>query len=123
MAVIFGFVAPGQGGLAAGLQVLGRAVAVVGRAPLQQPVDVVVIERQSLRLAIGAFIPVQAQPGHGLQNLGDELFLGALRVRVLNPENKGPVIMPGNEPVEQRRVGAAQMEGAGGAGGESGAHF
>ena len=32
VAVVLGFVAPGQGGLAAGLQILGRAVAVIGRA-------------------------------------------------------------------------------------------
>jgi len=75
-----------------------------------------VIDGQPFGLAIGAFIPVQAQPGHGRQDLGDELLLGAFPVGVLDPEDESPLIMPGNEPVEQRRVGAAQVEGAGGTG-------
>ena len=46
--------------------------------------------------------------------------LGApLLVGVLDPQDEGAAGVPGEQPVEQRRAGAADVEVAGGGGGEA----
>ena len=84
-AVVFGFVAPGQGGLAADLQVFRGAVAVIGRAPGQQAVDIFAIEAQPFGLAVRTFVPIEAQPVHGIQNLGDKLCFGTFLIGIFDP--------------------------------------
>src|SRR4030042_1954200 len=113
----------GQGGLAPGFQVLGWAVAIIGRAHSQQAVDIILINGQPFGLAVGAFVPMETQPAQGVQDLLDEFFLGALLVRVFDPQDESPPVAPGDEHVEQGGVGPPQMQGAGGAGGKTGAYF
>ena len=93
----------------------GRAVAVIRHAG-QQAVDIVLINGQALRLAIGAFVPVKAHPGQGIQDLVDERLLGPFPVGILDPQDKSSLVMSCDEPVEQGRMGPPQMEGAGEAG-------
>ncbi len=64
-------------------------------------------------------VPGNPQPGEAVENhLG--VRLGApLLVGVLDPEDEGAAGVPGEQPIEQRRAGAADVEIAGGGGSEA----
>ena len=67
----------------------------------------------------GTLVPGDPQPGEAVENhLG--VRLGApLLVGVLDPQDEGAAGVPGEQPVEQRRAGAADVEIAGGGGSEA----
>ena len=54
---------------------------------------------------------------------GINVFLGrSLSIGILDAQDELPVMVPGIEPAKQRGAHAAEMENAGGAGGETGAY-
>jgi len=103
-----------------GLDFLGRARAPVGVAGLQHLVDVFIIQIEALALVGDLAVVVQAQPRHGVQDRLGHVGLGALEVGVLDAQEKGAAEMAGQEPVENGRARAADMQVAGGAWGEAG---
>ena len=107
----------------ADLQVFRGAVAVIGRALGQQAVDIFPIEAQPLGLVVRAFVPLEAQPVHGIQNFFDKLCFGTFLIGIFDAQDKGAVKMAGDEPVEQGGMGAAQMQRARGARGKTGPYF
>ena len=81
-------------------ELLTRAVAVVGLTGVQQLLSEYLIALQALHLKERPFIRFEAEPTHSGQDLIDGFLSRALRIRVLNPEDEGAFLAPGQEPVE-----------------------
>ena len=105
------------------------AEAVVGRALLHQELGVLPVEVPALRLDIGprgaanvgALVVGQAALGHGAVNHVRGALHQAALVRVLNAEDEGAVVMPGDEPGVQGGAEIAHVHVARGGRGEAGA--
>ncbi len=105
-------------------QPLLRAVAVVGKAVFYQPVGIVPVEVQPLRLVIGAIvaaylwalIPIQAQPAQAGHQVGHGLGVVAGAVGVLDAHDELAAMVAGKEPVKQRRPRRTDVKVAGRAG-------
>ena len=70
---------------------------------------------------VGDFaVPRQAEPGEAVQDRGDRRFGRARAVGVLDAQQVLAAVMLGEQPVEQRGPGAADMQVAGRRGGEAG---
>ena len=111
-------------------QPLGRAEAVEGMAGLQQPIDMLAIERLALALPIGRMgaadirplVPLDAKPSQGIQNRPLRSRRAARRIRILDADDELPAPAFGQGPVEQSGIGRAQMGRAGGRGSDAGAN-
>src|SRR5690606_22544937 len=68
-----------------------------------------------------AFVVVQAQPVHRLQDRVDGLLRAALAVGVLDAQDELPAAAARLQPAVKRRARAADVQVAGGTGGEAGA--
>ena len=85
---------------------------------------------QPLRLIVGgvgpadfgAFIPIDAQPAKAVQDRRQGRFDVALLVGIVDPQLKLPAVPPGEEPIEERRADAADMQIARRAGSEASAN-
>ena len=85
-------------------------VAVVGGAVGQQLLDGGRVRVGALGLEVGPRVPVEAQPPQGLDD-GVHVLLGLQRgVGVLHSQHHLTTVMPGEQPVEQRRPGAPHMQ-------------
>ena len=69
--------------------------------------------------AFGAFVPLQAQPFQAGEDLGQGLGLVAFLVGVLDAQDEGAAVMAGEQKIEQGRARAADVQVAGGRGGEA----
>ena len=93
------------------LQFLFGTEAPEGLVFIQQPLRVFLINIIPVALPVRAecplladpFIPFESQPEKIVPELFFVFRLAPLRVRVFDPQNEGPVVMPRQEPVEQRR--------------------
>jgi hypothetical protein len=81
-------------------------------ARLEQPRGMTSIEIIAFSLPERPFIPVQLDPTHTIENGLNRFVSGTALIGVFNPENKDPVLLPGKQPVEQRRPHPADMEEA-----------
>src|SRR5439155_18114225 len=112
----------GQGRSSPFLQLLRRAVAGVGVAIGSEAADGLVVDRQSLGLAVGperptdlrALVPVEAEPAQRVDDDADGLVRGALAVGVLDPEDEDAAMVPGEKPVVEGGPGVADVQVAGG---------
>ena len=113
-------------GLARYLEI-GRPILLVGPPRGLQALQVLLVDGRALALpvrAVGAanprtLIPVHSKPAQARVDDIEELLAVAGLVGVLDPQDEDPTGMPGIEPVEERRAGAADMEEPGGAGGKA----
>jgi hypothetical protein len=92
-----------------------------GRVEPAEPLQALrrgVVEREPVRLAHG---PVRgdAEPGKVPLDRFGELGARALDVRVVEAEHEGAALAPGEQGVEERRAGVADMEEARGGRGEA----
>jgi hypothetical protein len=86
-----------------------------------QPVGYPGVEVEPLRLEVrregaallGALVPVDAQPVQGVQDGGESLGGVAGEVGVLDAEDEGASVVPGERPVEQGAPHVADVEVAG----------
>ena len=92
--------------MSAGDQALGR-----GAIPIE-PLGLEV--RPEGAADSGPFVPVEAKPPHPLENPFDHLGRGALHVGILDAEHEDAAVPAREQPVEQRRAGAADMQVPGG---------
>ena len=115
VAIVGGARPGGDRGLAPRIEILGRTGAVVGRAALEQSVDRAQVVPGALGLEERALVPVEPEPAHGAEDLLGPLHLRALAVGVLDAQDKGPAVVAGVQPVEERRANAAHVKGSGGA--------
>ncbi len=120
---------------AAGLQLLLGAAATVG-LPFEQQLlhGGLVVALHALHLAVGAMgahpvggiahhralVPVQAAPGHAFLDDSDVVVGAAAEVRVLHAQDEPAPVLAGEEPAEEGRTHAADVQHAGGGGGETG---
>ena len=115
------------GGLARLVVLLGRREVVVGVAGRDQlfgggsvPIEALRLEVRSVRAAdVGPFVPVHAEPAHPLQDAVDHLVRRSLGVGVLDAQHEHAALAAGEEPVEQRGAGAADVQVTGGRWGET----
>ena len=113
--------------LAFGLDLVrGRVVPIRG-AGRKQLLDRRPVAPGALRLVIrcmrpadlGPLIPVDAQPPEPVQNRLQRRGHVALGIGVVNPQQELPFVPAGEQPVEQRRAHAADVEVSGGTGREA----
>ena len=95
-------------------------VAAIGVAAAEQPVRDLGVARPELRLVIFVAVPVEAEPPHPVEDGVDRLLGGARLVGVLDAQEELAAVMPREQPVEERRPRPADMQKAGGRGGETG---
>ena len=60
-----------------------------------------------------AFVPVEAEPAQAVENAFDHRRGRPFGVGILNSQHEGAAMAPCEEPIEQRRAGAADVEVAG----------
>ncbi len=101
--------------LAHGIELLARLVGLVGLAVGDQLLDERVVDRGALRLVdqLGV-VPLQPKPAQVLQQLVAGLLGRAGQIGILDAQQKPPAEVAGQQPVEQRRAGAADVQIAGG---------
>jgi hypothetical protein len=76
---------------------------------------------EAVGLVKRALVGAQPQPLHAVEDDLDGFLGGAGAVRVLDAEHEGAAVAPGQQPGEQRGAHPADVQEAGGAGGEAGA--
>ena len=103
-------------------QFLGGAVAIVGFAGGQQRVCHLRVTRGAGRLEYRLFVAIQSEPVQAFEDHAGGFVGGAFPVGVLHPQQKRAVVVAAIQEIEQRGAGAADMQQAGGAGGEAGAY-
>ena len=114
------------GGLALGVHLLGGGVVVVGVAAAQQLVDGGLVARAALRLEVrreraadlGPFVPVEAEPAEAVEDRRERRLDVALLIGVVDAQHELAAVAPREQPVEQRRAHAADVQEAGRAGRE-----
>ncbi len=115
------------GRLALGVELLGRAVAVVRAAGLHQPRGRRPVQIEALGLAIAGrrrpLVPVEAEPPERVDDELDVLVGRARAVGVLDAQDEDAAVVAREQPVEQRRAGAADVQVAGRARREPYAHL
>ena len=94
--------------------------AAVEHAHLAQPRDRRLIVRPVIRLAQHRRLPVDAEPGQVLIDRRLELGPAAGEVGVLDPQHEPPACVPRRAMRDQRRIGMALVQIAGGGGGKAG---
>src|SRR4051812_20199052 len=89
------------------------------------PVETLGLEvRTELAADRRSLVPIEPQPAQAVEDPFDHLLRRAFEIGVFDAENKDPTRSPGEQPVEQRGAGAADVEKAGGRRGKanSGSH-
>ncbi len=74
----------------------------------------------ALRLVVRTLVGVEAEPLHALEDDAHRFFGGALAIGVLHPQDELAAVVPRVQPGKQRRAHAADVQHAGGTGGETG---
>jgi hypothetical protein len=74
-------------------------------------------------LEVGTLVPGDAEPGESIQDDAGVLLGAALAIGILDPQHMGAAGMAGEQPVEQCRARAADMEVSCGGGCESNSRF
>src|SRR5690606_5134008 len=98
-----------------------RFVGVVGLALGDQALGGLAVAVQALGLVDRALVVVQAQPGHGVEDRVDRGLGAALAIGILDPQDELAAAMARLQPAIQRGTRAADVQVAGGTGGEAGA--
>ena len=117
----------GFAGVALRLQLLRRAVAVIRAALRDQRVGHRAMTVDALRLKVRTvraadlrpFVPVEAEPAQSVEDAVHHLVRRALDVGVFDAQDEHAAEPPREQPVEQRRAGAADVQVAGGRGSET----
>jgi hypothetical protein len=87
------------------------------------PIEALRLVVRSVRAAdVGPFVPGHAEPAHALQDAVDHLIRRALGVGVLDPKHEDAAVATGQQPVEERGAGPADVQIPGWGGGEADAN-
>ena len=97
-------------GFAHGVQLFRRAVAAVGAAGGDELLHHRVVALQALHLVDGAFVVVQAQPGHGREDLVHRILRGTRHVGVFDAQHELPAVVARIGPGIQRGARRAQVQ-------------
>ena len=107
--------------LSLGFKLLVGAIATIGFAARQQPLRILRIDGQAFGLPVGAmvaadidsFIPFDPEPAERRLDIFLRFATRAFQIGVFDPQNQLAAVAPGQQPVEQRRTGAADVEWTG----------
>ena len=105
--------------LAHGSEFFGGGVAAIGFSFRQQLFHHFAVPGGAGELVDDIAVPVQAHPGHAVQDRLHRLGGGTFAVGILDPQKEGAAGVAGIEPVEQRGARAADMQHACGRGGKA----
>ena len=97
-----------------GLDVLGGRLRVVGVPGAQQRIEGLPMALGALRLKDRPLVPVELQPAQRVDDLAHVLGGRALAIGVLDAQQQLPAFVAGEQPVEQRRTGTADVQRSGG---------
>ncbi len=89
------------GFFAAGFQFFSLAHTPVGLAFVQQREGVAAIDLHAFGLTIGALVPIEPHPFHAFNDGLNGLVGRPVLVRVFDAQHKRPLLLPGEQPVEQ----------------------
>ena len=103
-------------------QLLLAHPAAIGVAALEQLVRDFGVARPELRLVIFVPVPIEAEPAHPVEDRVDRLVGRARLVGILDAQQELAAVVAGEQPVEQRRARAADVQEAGRGGREAGDH-
>jgi hypothetical protein len=78
-----------------------------------EPVGRRAVELRALRLVVGPFVVLQAEPVERGEDLSGELVAGTLDVGVLDAQDVGALLPPCEEEVVERRARSADVQEAG----------
>ena len=106
------------GSLAAGGQFFRGQVAAIGVASREQLVSDFGMTVRARELEHGRFVTAQAQPLQPVENRLDRRLGRAGAIGILDPQQVLAAMVAGEQPVEQRGAGTADMQVAGGRGGK-----
>ena len=95
------------------LELFGRGVAFVGVPMGEKNVRDFGVPLGPLRLEHRLLVKGEAEPVEPFDDLVDRVLRGALRVGILDPQQRLAAVVAGVEPVEQRGARAAEMQVAG----------
>ncbi|OIQ76416.1 hypothetical protein GALL_419010 [mine drainage metagenome] len=101
-------------------QLLGRCIAMVGRSGRQHPLNHRLVAVHALHLVKRAFVVIQTQPAHAIQNRLHGLWCGTCHIGILDAQNEFSAMLAGVSPGEQRGTSAADMQKTSRAGSETG---
>jgi hypothetical protein len=99
-------------------QLVGGAIAVVGAAlrdePRRQgavPVETLRLEVRTVRAVdLGPLVPVEAEPPQSVEDRLHHFRRRALEIGIFNPQDERPAEPAREQPVEQRRAGAPDVQ-------------
>jgi hypothetical protein len=80
---------------------------------------VLTVNGHPLSLAKRAFIPIEPEPFHAIDDDLDGFVGGSGLVCVLDPEDELSSMVPGEQPIEESRPYASDMQGSGGTRGKT----
>ena len=109
------------------LEFFWRLVAAVGEALVEQRVDGGLVGLRALALQVravrtagaGRLVEVKSEPVQRALNLLDRTLGLALRIGVLDAQNRHATVVPGEQPVVERSAHASHVKEAGGRRGEA----
>ena len=93
-----------------GLQFRRGASAVIGLPLVDQLLHHLPMDGHPLGLKVGALVPVQAKPGHRIEDGLCRFLRRADLIGILDPQDERPFMPPRVKPVEQGRPRAPDME-------------
>ena len=96
-----------------------RQIAAIGRAALDEVVRDFGMARLELRLVIGLAVALDAEPAQAVEDRLDRRLGRAGAVGILDPQQIFAAVMAREQPVEQGRARAADVQEAGRRGGEA----
>ena len=85
-------------------ELLGRGIATVGAACLQQRASDLPVALRARELVDGLAVPIEAKPGEAIEDRIDRRLGGALPVGILDPQEHFAAAPAGIQPIEQRRA-------------------
>ena len=105
------------------IELVPTAVAAVRLVLSQKTLDMFLVERQSVRLKVRPFIGNEIEPAKSLHDRVDRRRCRSLAVGILDTEHEGAAAGTREQPAEQGRPGAADVQEPGRARSEPGANI
>lgn len=97
---------------ACGVELGARAKAGIGEAGVLQLVQGALVQVEAIVLVVGAFVPLESQPGQVVDQLGGKLGALAAVVQVLDAQHDAAALAAGRKPRAQAAEHVAQVHAA-----------
>ena len=91
-------------------ELVGCGITAIGLSFIEQAARRLSVARETRELAHRLIVPVKPEPRKAVENRGDRVVGGAAPVGILDPQQEPASVVPGEQPIEQRRPRAADVE-------------